>query len=79
MPDALRVLVMIAAHPKMWRFVRLCAWSILLLGTKPPLAHYPAFIVCLAITKSMLLLGPKPPLEHYPVFIVCLTTTSFKK
>jgi hypothetical protein len=28
-------------------FVRLCTWSILLLGPKPPLAHYPAFIVCL--------------------------------
>jgi hypothetical protein len=49
-PAALRVLVLVAAHPKFWTFVRLCAWSILSLGPKPPLAHYPAFIVCLATT-----------------------------
>jgi hypothetical protein len=48
MPAALRVLVLVAAHPKLRSFVRLCAWSMLLLGSKPPLAHYPAFVVCLA-------------------------------
>jgi hypothetical protein len=48
MPAALRVLVLVAAHPKLWSFVRLCAWSILSLRPKPRLAHYPAFIVCLA-------------------------------
>ena len=47
-PADLRVLVLVSAHPKLRSFVRLCAWSILSLGPKPPLAHYPAFIVCLA-------------------------------
>jgi hypothetical protein len=40
---ALCVLVLVAAHPKLRSFVRLCAWSMLLLGPKPLLAHYPAF------------------------------------
>ena len=48
MPAALRVLVLVSAHPKLRSFVRLCAWFILSLGPKPPLAHYPAFIVCFA-------------------------------
>jgi hypothetical protein len=47
---ALRVLVLVAAHPKLRSFVQLCALSILSLSPKPPLAHYPAFIVCLATT-----------------------------
>ena len=47
-PADLRVLVLVSAHPKMRSFVQLCAWFILLLGSKPPLVHYPAFIVCLA-------------------------------
>jgi hypothetical protein len=46
-PAALHVLVLVVAHPKLWIFVRLCAWSILSLGPKAPLAHHPAFIVCL--------------------------------
>jgi hypothetical protein len=46
-PAALLVLVLVSAHPKLRSFVQLCAWSILLLGPKPPLADYPAFIVCL--------------------------------
>jgi hypothetical protein len=50
MPAVLHVLVLVAAHPKLRSFVQLCAWSILSLGPKPPLLHYPAFIVCLAIT-----------------------------
>jgi hypothetical protein len=49
---ALRVLVLVADHPKLQSFVRLCAWSILSLRPKPPLAHYPAFIVHLA-TNSL--------------------------
>jgi hypothetical protein len=40
---ALRVLVLVAAHPKLWIFVQLCAWPMLSLGPKPPLAHYPEF------------------------------------
>jgi hypothetical protein len=51
MPAALRVLALVAAHPKLRSFVRLCVRSILSLGPKPPLAHYPAFIVCLATTS----------------------------
>jgi hypothetical protein len=47
MPAALRVLVLVSAHPKLRSFVQLCAWSILSLGPKPPLADYPDFIVCL--------------------------------
>ena len=50
-PADLRVLVLVSAHPKLRSFVRLCAWFILSLGPKPPLAHYPAFIVCLATTS----------------------------
>jgi hypothetical protein len=42
MPGAL-----VAAHPKLWSFVRICAWSMLLLGLKPPVAHYPEFMICL--------------------------------
>jgi hypothetical protein len=38
MPGALRVLVLVAAHPRLQSFVRLCAWSILSLRPKPPLA-----------------------------------------
>jgi hypothetical protein len=38
MPAALRLLVLVAAHPKLRSFVRLCAWSILSLGPKPPLS-----------------------------------------
>ena len=53
MPAALRVLVLVSAHPKLRSFVRLCAWFILSLGPKPPLAHYPAFIVCLATTSLL--------------------------
>jgi hypothetical protein len=51
MPAALRLLVVVAAHPRWRRFVRFCAWPMLLLGTKPPLVHYPDFIVCLASEK----------------------------
>jgi hypothetical protein len=47
---ALSVLFMVAAHLKLRGFVRLCAWSILLLVPKPLLAHYPAFTVFLATT-----------------------------
>ena len=50
---ALRVLVLVSAHPKLRSFVRLCAWFMLSLGPKPPLAHYPAFIVCLATTSLL--------------------------
>jgi hypothetical protein len=50
MPTTLFLLVLVAAHPKLRSFVRLCAWSILSLGPKPQLSHYPAFIVCLATT-----------------------------
>jgi hypothetical protein len=50
MPAALRVLVLVAAHPKLRSFVRLCAWSILSLRPKLPIAHYPVFIVCLVTT-----------------------------
>jgi hypothetical protein len=39
-----------STHPKLRSFVQLCAWSILSIVPKPPLAHYPAFIVCLATT-----------------------------
>jgi hypothetical protein len=49
-PSPLRLLVLVAAHPKLQSFVRLCAWSMLLLGNKPPLAHYPELIVWLATT-----------------------------
>ena len=52
-PADLRVLVLVSAHPKLRSFVRLCAWFILSLGPKPPLAHYPAFIVCLATTSLL--------------------------
>jgi hypothetical protein len=45
MPATLRLLILVAAHPKLRNFVQLCAWSILSLGPKPPFAHYPAFIV----------------------------------
>jgi hypothetical protein len=45
---ALLVLVLVAAHPKMQSFVQLCAWCMVSLRPKPPLAHYPAFIVYLA-------------------------------
>ena len=41
MPADLRALVLVSAHPKLRSFVRLCAWFILSLGPKPPLAHYP--------------------------------------
>jgi hypothetical protein len=44
---ALRVLVLVAAHPKLWSLVQFCALSILSLWPKPSLAHYPLFIVCL--------------------------------
>jgi hypothetical protein len=47
---ALRLLVLVAAHSKLRSFVRLCAWSMLLLRPKPSLAHYPAFTVCLVTT-----------------------------
>jgi hypothetical protein len=50
MPDAFIVLALVAAHPKLRCFVRLCTWYILLFGPNPPLAHYPAFRVCLATT-----------------------------
>jgi hypothetical protein len=53
MPDALaalRVLALVAAHPKLRSFVQLFAWSILSLGPEPPLAHYPVFIVFLVTT-----------------------------
>jgi hypothetical protein len=46
-----KFLVLVAAHPKLQSFVQLYAWSILLLGPKPPLAHYTVFIVCLATTS----------------------------
>jgi hypothetical protein len=46
MPAAIRFLVLVAAHPKLRSFVRLCASSILSLRPKPPLAHYTAFISC---------------------------------
>jgi hypothetical protein len=36
-PAALHGLVLVAAHPKLWSFVRFCAWSILLPGPKPHL------------------------------------------
>jgi hypothetical protein len=36
--------------PEVADFCQLCAWSILSLGPKPSLAHYSAFIVCLATT-----------------------------
>jgi hypothetical protein len=36
------------SSPELRSFNQVCAWSILLLRPKPPLAHYPAFIVCLA-------------------------------
>jgi hypothetical protein len=48
MTAALTLLVLVEAHPKLQSFVRLCAWSMLLLGIKPPLLHCPAFIVWLA-------------------------------
>jgi hypothetical protein len=51
MPAALRVLVLVSAHPKLRSFVRLCAWFMVSLGPKPPLALYPAFIVCLVTTS----------------------------
>jgi hypothetical protein len=35
MPAALRVLVMVSAHPKLRNFVRLCAWSMLSPRPKP--------------------------------------------
>ena len=44
-------IVLVSAHPKLRSFVRLCAWFMVSLGPKPPLAHYPAFIVCLATTS----------------------------
>jgi hypothetical protein len=47
MPVALSLFVLVASHPKLQSFVQLCAWSMLLLGPKPPLAHYPAFIYSL--------------------------------
>jgi hypothetical protein len=37
MTAALRLFVLVAAHPKLRSFVQLCAWSILSLGPKPPL------------------------------------------
>jgi hypothetical protein len=46
----LSLLVLVAAHLKLRSFAQLCAWSILSLEPKPPLAYYPAFIVCLATT-----------------------------
>jgi hypothetical protein len=51
MPAALRVLVLVPAHPKLRSFIQLCAWFILSLGPKPPLAHYQAIVVCLATTS----------------------------
>jgi hypothetical protein len=48
MPAALCDLVLVEFHPKLRSFVRLCAWSMLSLGSMPPLAHFPAYIVCLA-------------------------------
>ena len=47
-PADLRGLVLLSAHPKLWSFVRLCNWCMLLLGPKPPLTHSPVLIVCLA-------------------------------
>jgi hypothetical protein len=42
MPVDLRVLVLVSAHPKLqlMEFCPTFAWSILLLGPKPPLVHY---------------------------------------
>jgi hypothetical protein len=40
-----------SSSSKLRGFVQLCAWSMLSLGPKPPLAYYPAFIVCLATTS----------------------------
>jgi hypothetical protein len=45
---ALHLLVLVGAHLKLHSFVQICSWSMLSLGSKPPLAHYPFFIVCLA-------------------------------
>jgi hypothetical protein len=41
--------------PKVAEIFRLCAWSILLLGPKRPLAHHSLFIVCPSITKNSFL------------------------
>jgi hypothetical protein len=41
MPAALRLLVLVEAHPKLQSFAQICDWYMLLLGPKPPLAHYP--------------------------------------
>jgi hypothetical protein len=44
MPSGLRLLILVASHPKLQRFFQLCAKFMLLLEPKPPLAHYSAFI-----------------------------------
>jgi hypothetical protein len=52
MSAALRLLGLVAAHLKFQSFVQFCAWSMLLLGHEPPLAHYSLFIVWFARTLS---------------------------
>jgi hypothetical protein len=78
MPAALRVLVLVAAHPKLQSFVQLCAWSILSLRPKPPLAHYSEFIFVTAFEDLYVSWVPKNPRKWGSWFRLGEIEPSFK-